>query len=193
MLKSAGLPGTAIWLSRRRDVENRLYRAVRTGELLVYGWPAQLDEADLHIGPAPQDVTVIDPAIVVAVKPLHGGLPTKSLGLRPGMIARLALKGVSEFPPPDCLMLFRLAEFNSWAGTERLKGRWPSQLDRNMKRSPGAGDQPALPVPHGRGRRSPFPTGGVIRASGITWPHCRAPCRPNLMNGLAGVCGSRSP
>lgn len=122
-----------IWLSRRRNVENRLYRAVSTGELPVYGWPAQLDEAGLHIELAPQDVTAIDPAIILAVKPLHGGLSTGSLGLRPSMTTRLASKGVGEFPLPDCLVLFRLAEFHSWAEIERLTGNWPSQLNRGMK------------------------------------------------------------
>jgi hypothetical protein len=134
-LKAAGLPGKAHWLSRRRDIENKLYRAVRTGELQIYAWPAQLDEEGFDIGRAPQNVTVIDPAIIVAVKPLHGGLPTKALGLRPAMIARLASNGVGEYPPPNCLVLFRLAEFHAWAEIERLKGQWPSQLNRRMKLS----------------------------------------------------------
>lgn len=134
-LRSAGLPGTAIWMSWCRNVENMLYNAVCAEKLPIYGWPAQLDEAGFEIGPAPQDVTVIAPAIIMAVKPLHRGLPAKSLGLRPGMIARLASRGISEFPPSDCLVLFRLSEFLVWAKDERRKGRWPSQLNRGMKRS----------------------------------------------------------
>ena len=137
-LKAAGLSGRANWLSRRQDIENKLYRAVRTGELPIYAWPAQIEEG-FHIGRVPRDVAVIDPAIIVAVRPLHGGLPTKALGLRPAMMARLASKGVGEFPPPDCLALFRLEEFLAWVEIDRLKGRWPSQLDRNMKRSPRRG------------------------------------------------------
>lgn len=142
-LKAAGLPGKANWLSRRHDVENKLYRAVRTGELPIYGWPTQLKEG-FHIGRAPQDVAVIDPAIIVAVKPLHGGLPTKALGLRPAMIARLASKGVGKFPPPDCLALFRLEELLAWVEIERLKGQWPSQLNRRMKLSGRRGRPPRV-------------------------------------------------
>jgi hypothetical protein len=133
-LKSAGLPGKAYWVSRRQDTENKLYRAVRTGELPIYAWPAELDEEGLHIGRASQDVAIIDPAIIVAVKSLHGGLPTKNLGLRPGMIARLKSEGV-RVPLADCLVLFRLAEFTAWVNIERLKGQWPSQLTRGMKLS----------------------------------------------------------
>ena len=132
-LNSAGLPGSAIWLSWRRDLENRLYAAVTGSKIALYAWPAHLDDSGLYIQSAPQDVTIVQVKIVKALKPLHGGLPTKTLGLRPGMIKRLASKGVSEFPPSDCLVLFRRSEFLAWAEAERLKGRWPSQLNRGMK------------------------------------------------------------
>jgi hypothetical protein len=95
---------------------------------------ASIKSNAFHIGRASQDVAIIDPAIIVAVKPLHGGLPTKNLGLRPGMIARLKSEGV-RVPLADCLVLFRLAEFTAWVNIERLKGQWPSQLTRGMKLS----------------------------------------------------------